>query len=55
MSNYETICNDSINFDGKFSTLITSDEEYDPNIFENVNQMQTSNQNLFSNLHKIFI
>jgi len=55
MSNYETIYNNSeINFDGKFSTLITSDEEYDPNIFENVNQMQTSNQNLFSNLHKIF-
>ena len=47
--------NDEINFTSKIDDLINTDEkEYDNNQFENMIDIQSFNQNVFSNLHNLF-
>ena len=47
--------NDEVNFTSKIDDLINTDEkEYDNNQFENMIDIQSFNQNVFSNLHNLF-
>jgi len=47
--------NDEINFTSKIDDLINTDEkDYDNNQFENMIDIQSFNQNVFTNLHNLF-